>query len=407
MDQAVVEYLFLLMSGVEAEAVGLPGQACAQAPLPSRSFFARAGRKGRSVWFRTLDAVGTALGSKPSLRHLGKPWIRDWLRSLGLDLIYFPSAWHHELLTDVPVAVTIHDMQHVHFPEWWSHDAFQRQTVFGWYRDHAALVTCNFNHVAEDLAFHLKIPKDRLASITLSVPFHEEGNVSEDYVAKKYGLPPRYLIYPAAAWPSKNHLSLVRAVARCARKGLDCFCVCTGETADWLYPGQHEKIRAEMKKLGVEHRFHFTGNIPLAELVALERGAEFFCVPTLYEAGSYPVWEAFALGRAVACSDVTALPHQVGDAGILFNPYDDEDIARAIEALWTNRELRARLAEKGSQRARDPSVSRERMGLGYHRAFVNCLVRLGRLPSSAYVREDPAPPIDRGPKPPRFEWRGC
>jgi glycosyltransferase involved in cell wall biosynthesis len=49
----------------------------------------------------------------------------------------------------------------------------------------------------------------------------------------------------------------------------------------------------------------------------------------------------------VACSNVTSLPEQVGDAALLFDPLDEDAIASALGALWSSGELRATLAQRG------------------------------------------------------------
>jgi glycosyltransferase involved in cell wall biosynthesis len=62
------------------------------------------------------------------------------------------------------------------------------------------------------------------------------------------------------------------------------------------------------------------------------------------------VFEAFSAGVPVACSDVTCLPRQVGDAAILFDPREPGAIADALVRLWSDAELRARLASRGRER---------------------------------------------------------
>lgn len=53
-------------------------------------------------------------------------------------------------------------------------------------------------------------------------------------------------------------------------------------------------------------------------------------MPTLFESVSLPIWESFYLGVPVVSSDVCALPEQVGDAGLLFDPNNVEDMAEKI-----------------------------------------------------------------------------
>jgi len=68
---------------------------------------------------------------------------------------------------------------------------------------------------------------------------------------------------------------------------------------------------------------------------------------------SMPIWEAFYLGVPVLSSNVCALPEQVGDAGLLFDPYNIDDIADKIYKIWIDEKLRAELVKKGYDRIKN------------------------------------------------------
>src|SRR5690606_13158424 len=66
-------------------------------------------------------------------------------------------------------------------------------------------------------------------------------------------------------------------------------------------------------------------------LAALYKASLFCVMPSTFEASSYPVIEAQVLGVPAMCSNVTSLPELMsGDAGLLFDPFDPEDIARQM-----------------------------------------------------------------------------
>jgi len=65
------------------------------------------------------------------------------------------------------------------------------------------------------------------------------------------------------------------------------------------------------------------------------------------------IWEAFYLGVPVVSSNVCALPEQVGDAGLLFNPHDIEDMTEKIYKIWTDEGLRKDLVSKGCERVKN------------------------------------------------------
>ena len=75
--------------------------------------------------------------------------------------------------------------------------------------------------------------------------------------------------------------------------------------------------------------------------------SQFLVMPTLFESVSIPIYEAFALGVAVCSSDVVALPEQVGDAGLIFNPHDIEDMASKMMMYLEDENLRLEKAKLG------------------------------------------------------------
>lgn len=72
--------------------------------------------------------------------------------------------------------------------------------------------------------------------------------------------------------------------------------------------------------------------------------------PTLFEGWGMPISEAFLAGAPVACSSVTSLPEQAGDAALAFDPLRPEEIADAIIRLWTDEALRSTLVGRGRAR---------------------------------------------------------
>ncbi len=89
-----------------------------------------------------------------------------------------------------------------------------------------------------------------------------------------------------------------------------------------------------------------------ADLPALYGGALGFVFPSLYEGFGLPPLEAMACGTPVAASNATSIPEVVGDAGLLFDPYNVDEMAGAMERLIRDSALRDELRTKGLQAAR-------------------------------------------------------
>jgi glycosyltransferase involved in cell wall biosynthesis len=102
---------------------------------------------------------------------------------------------------------------------------------------------------------------------------------------------------------------------------------------------------------GVADRIHFTGFVSDDDLLALYNACELFVFPSFYEGFGLPVLEAMACGRAVACSNTSALPEVADAAAILFDPYSKDEATRAMLDLVLDGELRARMEKLGAHRA--------------------------------------------------------
>jgi glycosyltransferase involved in cell wall biosynthesis len=82
------------------------------------------------------------------------------------------------------------------------------------------------------------------------------------------------------------------------------------------------------------------------------RGAIAFLFPSLYEGFGLPPLEAMACGVPVLTSNVCSLPEVVGDAAVLVQPLDVEEIAEGIRRLVRDTALQSQLRERGLRRAR-------------------------------------------------------
>ena len=73
-------------------------------------------------------------------------------------------------------------------------------------------------------------------------------------------------------------------------------------------------------------------------------------MPSLFESVSIPIYEAFQIGTPVVASGILAIPEQVGDAGLLFDPTSVESIKEAILKILKDPEAARLLGKKGRDR---------------------------------------------------------
>ena len=200
----------------------------------------------------------------------------------------------------------------------------------------------------DDLIRHFGLPADKVQVVPLAPPLAISGDAAARPDPPP-GVPTPYLFYPAMFWPHKNHLALIQALRHLKeRRGL---------AIPTVFSGGEGPFRAVVEKAladsGLQDQVHIAGYIPQPLVGAYFAHARAVCIPTLFEAGSFPAWEAFHAGVPLACSRVTSLPAQILDAGLLFDPGDIGQMAEAIERLWTDEALREDLVARGTRRLRE------------------------------------------------------
>lgn len=112
-----------------------------------------------------------------------------------------------------------------------------------------------------------------------------------------------------------------------------------------------EQVQARISRSPAAERIRWTGWLPDAEMERLYRRASVFAFPSLDEGFGIPVLEAMAHGVPVLSSTRGALPEVCGDAALLVDPFQEEGIAQALEALIRDSALRTRLVRAGRARA--------------------------------------------------------
>lgn len=217
-----------------------------------------------------------------------------------------------------------------------------------WGADH---LVCISKATREDAASLLCVRRDKMTVAHLgfdATRFRSDITESaKSEVRSRYRLPERYILYVGRLQPRKNIVRLMDAfealVAR--RPDLPHQLIVAGGKG-WMY---ETIFRRAMQ--GGHDRIKLLDYVPGDELPALIAGAEVFALPSLYEGFGLPVLEAMACGTPVLTSSVSSLPEVADDAAMLVNPYDTDEISRALENLVSDEALRDSLARKGLEQA--------------------------------------------------------
>jgi glycosyltransferase involved in cell wall biosynthesis len=223
-----------------------------------------------------------------------------------------------------PVVATIHDLAPVRFDVIGGTDpATAERIVRGWIAT-ADAMTCSSHFIRGDIEDLIPEAAGRFTVIPLAAPRADAVPSPERLadVRRRYALPPKFLLSPAPRARHKNYALLVSALDRLRQAGSPVTVVATGSGTDHAYWGPD--------LIGL-------GYVPAADLGAIRALAGGVVQTTLYEAGSFPVFEAMLAGLPVACSNIPPLVEQLErDSAYaeLFDPADPDQLAQALTAIW-------------------------------------------------------------------------
>ena len=310
------------------------------------------------VAYVSAQDVRTAISSRIRTRLVSaNPFLR-----LGYDLAAKVREDRPDLLhvqytapvgCSVPVVATVHDVSYLEHPEYFTRSrAWQlRMTVGRTVRRAAMILTGTEVARASILRVYGDLDEDKVVVVPYAAasefrPVSREAAVTN--VRDRHGIAGPFILSVGDIQPRKNHIGLIRAFAKLVRAypQLKHDLVLVGKPT-W-FTG---RVQEAARESGVADRIRFFGFVTDEDLLQLYNACDVFVFPSFYEGFGLPALEAMACGRAVVCSDASALPEVVDGAAILFDPYAIDEMVRAIADVLLDSELRSRMERLGLQRA--------------------------------------------------------
>jgi glycosyltransferase involved in cell wall biosynthesis len=286
------------------------------------------------------------------------------LRRERVDLFHAP---HYVLPPLVPckAVVTIHDCIHLRFPQYLPNRlgyVYARSSM--WVATHRASRVLTVSETSKrDILRYFRVPESKIDVIYNAIDERlgeAPTAVEMAQVRERYQLNAPFVLYTGNIKPHKNLERLIEAFHTLRRGGL--------EHVQLLIIGDEISKYATLRRAVHRHKLHkhvrFFGFVPDKTLASLYRLASVFVFPSLYEGFGLPPLEAIAAGTPVITSNLSSLPEVVGDAAILIDPYEPDEIAAAMRRVLTDPAVREDLRARGLARVKqfswDRSVQRVR-----------------------------------------------
>lgn len=321
--------------------------------LPSEPLTLKFSRFFKSFTNKILSQFNINIYFKLTVPHI------DYIiKKRKINIIHCP---YQEICKDshnTPIISTMHDVQELYFPEFFS--SKEREDRSRNYRkciDKSDIVIVSYNHIKNDIIRFFEKPSSKVKVLLLEMQnlwFHKFNNSD---LIKPDDVSEFFILYPASTWKHKNHLKLLEALEIIINKhNIDLKLVCTGNNNT---PHFHE-INKKVEELRISNNVKFLGIVDDKDLYNLYKRARAIVIPTLYEAGSFPLMESILMKIPVICSNVTSLPETIGDIRFTFDPNNKEDISSKIIKIVTDinfRKENINAIESASKELRNTEIS--------------------------------------------------
>ena len=268
-----------------------------------------------------------------------------YVESDQFDVVHFPTQIAYR--TALPTIYQPHDLQHAHYPQFFSKAEFEsRERLYRAFCVQASYVCVQAEWTKQDVITHYKIPAEKIVVIPWGSVFEAYRKSSTDQVRAavlKFDLPESFFLYPAATWQHKNHEVIFRALDILKRE--------QGISPHVFFTGSSTAYRTTLEQLarglGISQQVHFLGFVSPDELQAIFSAATAMIYPSRFEGFGLPILEAFHAQLPVLSSNATTLPEVAGDGALYFDPDSPAELSVLMKTILDKPKLRQELISKG------------------------------------------------------------
>ncbi len=266
------------------------------------------------------------------------------VRQSGRSLFHTPH-YTTPLAPGVPTVVTVHDLIHLRFPEYFG---LPQRTYARFMVGHACrtaeLVLTDAEATKRDLVEMIGVRESKIRVIPLGVGEEFEPATPETIAAvrKRRGLPDRDAVFLGNPKPHKGIDILMESFRANSFKSKELSLVVVGGSE-----ADDATIRQMAARAGIADKMMHLRHLPEEELPVILSAARMLVMPSRWEGFGLPVLEAMACGTPVVCTTAGSLPEVAGKAASFVEPDDSGGLADAILSLDQDEAMRSSLRQAG------------------------------------------------------------
>ncbi|MBN1622699.1 MAG: glycosyltransferase family 4 protein [Endomicrobiales bacterium] len=270
------------------------------------------------------------------------------IKNSGID-IFHSTHYNIPLFNKTKMVTTIHDLIHLIFPQYLPNRLayYYAKLMIGKACRKSRIIIADSENTKEDIIKYFDTNPSRIAVINLVLG--EKFKPSEEKsieMKKNYG---KYILYIGAIREHKNIIGLIKAFYELKKKrSIEHKLILIGKHKEHYF----YKLMQIINNYGLSRDIINIENAKTDELQSFYCGADLFVFPSFYEGFGLPPLEAMACGCPVVAANTSSLPEVMGDAGLMADPYNVEDLANSISRVITDRKLKENMIKNGLERAK-------------------------------------------------------
>ena len=279
-------------------------------------------------------------------------------KDLAVDVFFMPHLNFIGLSVGAKNLLTVHDLSFLKYPEFFSarKNFWHRLVKAKKLLKRFSLVIAVSENTKRDIMELGGINPDKVKVIYSGVGEEYKKLPLINYqfsvkrVRDKYNLPERFILYLGTIEPRKNVDGIIRAYnqLRVMSCELRDYKLIIAGARGW----KSENIYREWDKSAFKNDIKFLGYVEPDDKIYLYNLASVFIYPSFYEGFGFPPLEAMACGVPVVASFASSLPEVVGDAALMVDPYNINDLAGALEKVLVDENLKNKLIARGLEQAK-------------------------------------------------------
>jgi glycosyltransferase involved in cell wall biosynthesis len=296
--------------------------------------------KWRVFQFKTISLINKFWRIIFGTNFSNKDFLFDLIiEKYKIEITHCPYTLYFKY-KNIPNISTLHDVQELHFPAFFTSEQRASRAVNNKHIiDHSTAIIVSYLHIKNDIVNLFAKPQNQVHVCLIDMKnlwFEKFSNTQT--VSLNPSIPVEFVFYPAVMWQHKNHMNLIKSIAWLRdNKGIKINLLLTG---DHQTPFA-ENVKSLINELKLSDQVQILGIVNDELLYALYQKCLAVVVPTLYEAGSFPLMEAILMEKHVICSNVTSLPETIGDELFTFDPTNIAEMAHKIEKIAFDADYRA------------------------------------------------------------------